>query len=255
MGAGLGTSQVLQRRLPGEETGENTMNKRIAIIGASKGIGLELAKQVSADGDQVLAFNRTPNEPSGLANTTTFEFDAENADGFPPVTGPIDGLVYCPGTINLKPFHRLTEQDFLGDLRVNLLGAVTVIQKLLPNLKEAENASIVLFSTVAVQTGMGFHASIAASKGAIEGLTRSLASEFAPKIRVNCIAPSLTDTPLAERLLSTPEKREASAARHPLKAVGAPAEIAAAAAFLLSERASWMTGQILHIDGGMSSVR
>ena len=135
------------------------------------------------------------------------------------------------------------------------MGAIAVIQKLLPNLKQAETSSIVLFSTVAVQTGMGFHASIAASKGAIEGLARSLASEFAPKIRVNCIAPSLTDTPLAERLLNSPEKREASAARHPLKAIGAPADIASAAAFLLSDQASWMTGQILHIDGGMSSVR
>lgn len=231
------------------------MNKRFAIIGASKGIGLELARQLSERGDEVLAFNRTANEPGGLQNVTTYEFDAENADEFPPIEGAIDGLAYCPGTINLKPFHRLTESDFLNDLRVNLLGAVAVIQKLLPNLKAAETSSIVLFSTVAVQTGMGFHASIAASKGAVEGLTRSLASEFAPKIRVNCIAPSLTDTPLAERLLSSPEKREASAARHPLKAIGDPAEIAAAAAFLLSDQASWMTGQILHIDGGMSSVR
>ena len=231
------------------------MNKRFAIIGASKGIGLELAKQLSERGDEVLAFNRTVNEPSGLQNVTTYEFDAETDDVFPQIEGAIYGLVYCPGTINLKPFHRLTEADFLNDLRVNLLGAVAVIQKLLPNLKQSESSSIVLFSTVAVQTGMGFHASIAASKGAIEGLARSLASEFAPKIRVNCIAPSLTDTPLAERLLNSPEKREASAARHPLKAIGAPADIASAAAFLLSDQASWMTGQILHIDGGMSSVR
>ncbi len=231
------------------------MNKRFAIIGASKGIGLELARQLSMRGDEVLAFNRTANEPSGLTNVSTYVFDVENADGLAPIEGAIDGLVYCPGTINLKPFHRLTEADFLGDLRVNLLGAVAVIQKLLPNLKAAESASIVLFSTVAVQTGMGFHASIAASKGAVEGLTLSLASEFAPKIRVNCIAPSLTDTPLAERLLSSPEKREASAARHPLKAIGDPADIAATAVFLLSDSAKWMTGQILHIDGGMSSVR
>lgn len=231
------------------------MNNKYVIIGASKGIGLELAKQLSARGDEVLAFNRTADEPQGLANVSTFEFDVTNASEFPAVTGPIDGLVYCPGTINLKPFHRLTEKDFLDDFRVNFLGAVTVIQKLLPNLKEAEIASIVLFSTVAVQTGMGFHASVAAAKGAVEGLTRSLASEFAPKIRVNCIAPSLTDTPLAERLLNTPEKREASAIRHPLKSIGKPSDIASMAAFLLSDSGSWMTGQILHIDGGMSSVR
>ncbi len=225
------------------------------IIGASKGIGLELARQLSAQGDEVLAFNRTADEPQGLANVSTFEFDVTNASEFPAVTGPIDGLVYCPGTINLKPFHRLTEKDFLDDFTVNALGAVTVIQKLLPNLKEVEHASIVLFSTVAVQTGMGFHASVAAAKGAVEGLTRSLASEFAPKIRVNCIAPSLTDTPLAERLLNTPEKREASAILHPLKSIGKPSDIASMAAFLLSDSGAWMTGQILHIDGGMSSVR
>jgi len=255
MGTGLGTGKILQRCLQAKQKGENEVNKRFAIIGASKGVGLALAKQLSEQGDEVLAFNRTANEPGGLANVTTFEFDAEDAESFPAVAGAVDGLVYCPGTINLKPFHRLTEQDFLNDLRVNLLGAVAVIQKLLPNLKEAERSSVVLFSTVAVQTGMGFHASIAAAKGAVEGLTRSLASEFAPKIRVNCIAPSLTDTPLAARLLNTPEKRDASAARHPLNAIGDPADIAAAAAFLLSDASAWMTGQILHIDGGMSSVR
>ena len=130
------------------------MNKRFAIIGASKGIGLELAKQLSTSGDEVLAFNRTAGEPSGLENVTTHAFDAENADALPPIEGAIDGVVYCPGTINLKPFHRLTEADFLNDLRVNLLGAIAVIQKLLPNLKQAETSSIVLFSTVAVQTGM-----------------------------------------------------------------------------------------------------
>lgn len=254
MGARLERRQVLQRGLQEKQKGENTVSKRIAIIGASKGIGLELARHLSENGNDVLAFNRTPNEPSGLKNVAAYEFDAAVAGDFPAVEGALDGLVYCPGTINLKPFHRLTEDDFLNDLRVNLLGAVNVIQKVLPNLKDAGSSSIVLFSTVAVQTGMGFHASIAASKGAVEGLTRSLASEFAPKIRVNCIAPSLTDTPLAERLLNTPEKRDASAARHPLKAIGNPADIAAAAAFLLSDASSWMTGQILHIDGGMSSI-
>ncbi len=231
------------------------MSKRYAIIGASKGIGLELAKQLSAQGDEVLAFNRTANEPGGLAKLSTFEFDAKDAGSFPAVAGPIDGLVYCPGTINLKPFHRLAETDFVEDFNVNVLGAVRAIQGLLSNLKESQNASIVLFSTVAVQIGMGFHASIAAAKGAVEGLTRSLASEFAPNIRVNCIAPSLTDTPLAERLLNSPEKREASAARHPLKKVGEPGDIASMAAFLLSDEAGWMTGQIVHIDGGMSSIR
>ncbi len=231
------------------------MNKRIAIVGASKGIGYALARRLATDGHTIEAFSRSEGDLAGLANVNFHQYDAAESLGFPEMIGPIDGLVYCPGTINLKPFHRLAETDFVEDFNVNVLGAVRAIQGLLPNLKEPQNASIVLFSTVAVQTGMGFHASIAAAKGAVEGLTRSLASEFAPNIRVNCIAPSLTDTPLAERLLNSPEKREASAARHPLKKVGEPDDIASMAAFLLSDEAGWITGQIIHIDGGMSSIR
>ena len=125
----------------------------------------------------------------------------------------------------------------------------------LPRLKKSENASIVLFSTVAVQTGLPFHTQVSASKGAIEGLARSLAAEYAPAIRVNCIAPSLTDTPLAASLLNTDQKKEVNALRHPLKRIGTTADIANMAAFLLSEKAGWITGQILHVDGGMSSLK
>jgi len=125
----------------------------------------------------------------------------------------------------------------------------------LPRLKKSENASIVLFSTVAVQTGFNFHSQVAVSKGAIEGLSRSLAAEFAPKIRVNAIAPSLTDTGLASKLLSSEEKKQANAERHPLKKIGTPKDIAEMAVFLLSEKANWITGQILHVDGGMSSIK
>ncbi len=202
-----------------------------------------------------MALSRSEGELANLDNVTYNIYDAAESTGFPEVTGSVDGVAYCPGSINLKPFHRLTEKEFVDDFNINLLGAVRTIQKLLPNLKEADEPSIVLFSTVAVQTGMGFHASVSAAKGAVEGLTRSLAAEFAPKIRVNCIAPSLTDTPLAERLLNTPEKREASAARHPLKKVGMPDDIASMAEFLLTGKSGWITGQIFHIDGGMSSVR
>ena len=168
----------------------------------------------------------------------------------------LQGLVYCPGTIVLKPFQRLTIDDFKEDFNINLLGAVKVIQGCLKQLKKSPTgASIVLFSTVAVNTGMPFHASVASAKAAVEGLTRSLAAEFAPRIRVNAIAPSLTDTPLAQNLLSSEEKRKASADRHPLKRIGTPQEIACAAAHLLSDAGAWITGQVLPIDGGMSSLR
>ncbi|MDZ7358758.1 MAG: SDR family oxidoreductase, partial [candidate division KSB1 bacterium] len=168
----------------------------------------------------------------------------------------LDGVVYCPGTINLRPFRQLKEEDFLTDFKINALGAVKTIQGTLNRMKKVEQtASIVLFSTVAVQTGMSYHASIASAKGAVEGLTRSLAAELAPKIRVNCIAPSLTDTPLAARLLGSEEKQQAAAERHPLKRFGQPEDIANLACFLLSDESSWITGQVLHVDGGMSSVR
>jgi len=155
----------------------------------------------------------------------------------------------------LKPFHRLKDTDFMADFKVNTLGAIKCIQAALPALKKGENPGIVLFSTVAVSLGMGFHSSVAASKGAIEGLTKSLAAEFAPHIRVNCIAPSAVDTPLASRILSTEEKKQASAKRHPLNKYGMPTDIAPMAAFLVSREASWMTGQVIGIDGGMSSVK
>jgi NAD(P)-dependent dehydrogenase (short-subunit alcohol dehydrogenase family) len=164
--------------------------------------------------------------------------------------------VYCPGTINLKPFHRISIADFKQEMEVNFYGAIRLLQACLKGLKKSSSPSVVLYSTVAVQTGMGFHAGIASAKGAVEGLTRSLAAEWAPnKIRVNAIAPSLTETPLALALLSTPEKKEASDKRHPLGRVGRPEDIAEATVFLLSEKSSWMTGQILHLDGGMSHLK
>jgi NAD(P)-dependent dehydrogenase (short-subunit alcohol dehydrogenase family) len=163
--------------------------------------------------------------------------------------------VYCPGSINLRPFERIKPADFEADFKLQVTGAIKVLQLVLPRLKKSANASIVLFSTVAVQSGLPFHTQVSISKGAIEGLTRALAAEYAPKIRVNCIAPSLTDTPLAASLLNTDQKKEANALRHPLKRVGTTEDIANMAAFLLSDKSSWITGQILHVDGGMSAIK
>jgi 3-oxoacyl-[acyl-carrier protein] reductase len=157
---------------------------------------------------------------------------------------------------NDRDGYRLSIDDFLADFNLNLLGAVKVIQGCLTRLKKSPTgSSIVMFSTVAVKTGMAFHASVASAKGAVEGLTRALAAEFAPRIRVNAIAPSLTDTPLAENLLAGEDRRRAAAERHPLKRVGHPREIAQLAVHLLSDSGSWITGQILHVDGGMGSLR
>ncbi|MFM9840393.1 MAG: SDR family NAD(P)-dependent oxidoreductase [Cyclobacteriaceae bacterium] len=227
----------------------------ILIIGASSGIGSSLAKQLIAEGHQVYGtFNKTTASADGFVKLQSLNVLDDNPDfSFLPDT--LDGLVYCPGAVNLKPFARIKPEDFVSDYQLQLVGAVKVIQACLPKLKNATNPSIVLFSTVAVQTGFNFHSLVASSKGAIEGLTKALAAEFAPKIRVNCIAPSITDTPLAGTLLNTDEKKEANAQRHPLKKIGKPEDLANLAAFLLSEKSSWITGQVLHADGGMSSLK
>lgn len=231
--------------------------KNILIVGASKGIGLSLAQRI-AGADACVTISRTSSPELEALDTMHYALDvvSDPLDALDTLPDTLHGLVYCPGSINLKTINRLSEADFLADFRQNVLGAVRIIQYVLPRLKRANGASVVLFSTVAVKTGMAFHSSIAAAKGGVEGLTKSLAAELVTQqIRVNAIAPSLTQTPLAQSLLSTPEKVEASAKRHPLNRVGQPAEMAALAQFLLSEDASWITGQIIGVDGGLSSLR
>ena len=167
----------------------------------------------------------------------------------------IDGFVYLPGTINLRPFKGIKPSTFMDDFNINVMGCVKILQKVLPRLQSADNPSIVMFSTVAVKLGMPFHSSVSASKGAIEGLTRSLAAEFAPKIRVNAIAPSILDTPMAEKFLNSDSKKDNAKNRHPMKEIGSAQDISEMVNFLLSEKSKWMTGQIIPFDGGISSLK
>jgi len=227
--------------------------KNILLIGGSYGIGNAIVKSLQNDANLYIA-SRTNENLVGL-NVTHISFDVTtdslNTSNLPSI---IDGLVYCPGSINLRPFKGLKPETFEADLQINFIGLVKVIQAVLPNLVASEQSSIVLFSSVAVSMGMPFHTSVSASKGAIEGFAKALAAEYAPKIRVNVIAPSLTDTPLADKFLSNDEKREKSALRHPLKRFGSAEDIAEMASFLLSNKSSWISGQIFHVDGGMSTL-
>lgn len=228
--------------------------KTYLVIGGSNGIGKAVVDELKINNTVVSTFNSNAIESS--ENAKYIHYDVMNTDAVIDfIPEKLDGLVYAPGSINLKPFARIKEQDFLQDYQLQVLGAIRIIQAALPALKASGNASIVLYSTVAVQTGFTFHSIVSASKGAIEGLTKALSAELAPTIRVNCIAPSITQTNLAGSILNTDDKIAANAQRHPLKKIGQPKDIAAATCFLLSEASAWTTGQILHIDGGMSSIR
>lgn len=229
------------------------MKKNILLIGGSHGIGYELATLLENEYNVIVAA-RTKGELE-KKNIAYFKFDAVKDDiSTLELPETIDGLVYCPGNINLKPFKMLKPQAFEEDLQLNFLSLVKVVQGILPRLKKANQPSLVFFSTVAVKVGMPFHTSVAASKGAIEGFSKALAAEYAPSMRVNVIAPSLTNTPLAEKLLSSEDKKSKMSERHPLKRFGEPTDIANLAAFLLSDKSSWMTGQVLGLDGGLSTL-
>lgn len=229
------------------------MKKKILIIGGSHGIGLETTRLLAQDHD-VYVGART-RENLDQINCQYFSFDALKDDiTSADLPDSLDGFVYCPGSINLKPFKMLKPEDFEKELQLNFLSLVKVLHGILPKLKSAERASLVFFSTVAVKVGMPFHTSISAAKGAVEAFARSLAAEFAPSLRVNVVAPSLTDTRLAERLVSNESKRKMLEERHPLKRIGEAKDIANLVEYLISDKSSWMTGQTLGMDGGLSSL-
>lgn len=227
--------------------------KHYVIVGGSKGIGKATAELLAAEGHRITVFSRTPYE--GPAHTIEWEqFDVMTDDWDDLMPESIDGLMYAVGSINLKPFRGLKIETFEEDYRLNVLGAVKALQAAQKNFNNEGTPSCVLFSTVAVQRGMPFHASISAAKGAVEGLVRTIASEWKGKARINAIAPSLTDTPLASKLLSTPEKKDAMGQNNPMGRVGEASDIAEMAAFLLTDKSSWITGQIMHVDGGLSAI-
>lgn len=232
-------------------------DKNILVVGGSSGIGLSLVNMLASQGAQVYNASRTRSEdwPESLIHIpldvlTDIDLLAEQ------LPENLHGLVYAVGSINLKPFSRYTEDEFINDYKLNVIGAARTIQLAYKSLRKSGASSIVLLSSVAAKTGMPYHASIAAAKGGVESLALSLAAEFASQnIRVNVVAPSLTDTPLAGNLLNTPEKREASAKRHPLGRIGKPEDIASAISFLLSDASGWISGQVIGIDGGMGKLK
>ncbi|HPJ09765.1 MAG TPA: SDR family oxidoreductase [Flavobacterium sp.] len=224
------------------------------IAGASSGIGLQLAKQLIAHGNRVIGMSRTPGELESHAHYRFVAHDFSTNAALPEITEPLAGLVYCPGSINLKGLQQIRETDITRDLQLNVVASFLFVQQYSSNLKEAVNPSVVLFSSVAATIGLPYHVVVSVSKAAVEGMTRALAAELAPRVRVNCIAPSLTDTPLAAQLLNSDAKRTANSDRHPLKKIGTVTDIANTALFLLRD-AHWMTGQVLGINGGLGTIQ
>lgn len=223
----------------------------MVLIGGSRGIGLEIAKQLHQR-HEVFILSRSSDGLEGL-QLKHLPFDVQkDVPDLAALPETIDGLVYCPGTINLKAFKTIDTFTFREDMEVNYFGLVKVVQALQGRM--AEGSNMVFFSTVAAQTGMPFHTSISGAKGAVEGFARALAAEYAPRVRVNVIAPSLVNTPLASRLLNNENKIARMAGRHPLKRVGSPRDIADLAVFLLSSENHWITGQVFGVDGGLSTL-
>ena len=227
--------------------------KNILIIGGSSEIGKEIAN--SLDDCKVYIASRT-NLLEQKENQTYFIYDPiKDEINKEMIPESLDGFVYCPGTVNLRPFSGTKVETFVEDFEINVLGAIRSLKFVLQNLKNSASASIVFFSSVVIKTGMPFHSSIGVSKGAIEGLSKNLAAELAPSIRVNTIAPSIIKTKLTEKFLNSDVKIENSKLRHPLKQIGYPKDIASLVKFLISDESKWITGQAINIDGGIGSLK
>ena len=227
------------------------MKRNIVLIGGSYGIGLSIVKQLW-ESCTIYVASRSTEGLEGY-NVKHIPFDAlTDSLDLSLLPEEIHGFVYCPGSINLKPLKMLSLANFEEDMQLNFFSMVRVVKDIIGRM--ADNSSMVFFSTVAVGTGMPFHTSVSAAKGAIEGFVKSLAAEYSPKVRINVIAPSLVDTPLAARLLNNDRKKDSMAERHPLKRVGNPEDIANMAEFLLSDKSGWITGQVIGVDGGLSTL-
>jgi NAD(P)-dependent dehydrogenase (short-subunit alcohol dehydrogenase family) len=225
--------------------------KKILVIGGSKGIGKAIVASL-IEKNNIINLSRTP--PS-LAHENLTHYNCDILTDQLPQLDAVDALIYCPGSINLKPISRLKLEDFRADFEINVVGAVKAIQHYLPLLKRGTTPSILLFSTVASKLGMPFHASVAAAKSGVEGLVKSLGAELAPTIRVNAIAPTVTDTDLASKLLRNERMIDSITERHPLKKFLNPTEVADMAAFLTSDSASSISGQIFQMDCGIVSFK
>jgi NAD(P)-dependent dehydrogenase (short-subunit alcohol dehydrogenase family) len=231
------------------------------IYGATGGVGSALARSLVADGNAVHLVGRSAERLQALGdelNCGVTVGDVLDATLFPRAVAEagatLHGLVYAVGSIALKPLGRTSDDDLLHDFRLNAMGAAQAIRAALPALKAAEHSSILLFSSVAAGLGFASHTSIAMAKGAVEALTRSAAAELAPKVRVNCIAPSLTRTPLAAHLIATEQIATSLAQMHPLQRLGEVDDMVSLAKFLLSGNAGWITGQVIAVDGGRSTL-
>ncbi len=237
---------------------------RFVVFGGTGGVGRSVVRRLAEAGHGVHLVARDPERLASLATeigATWSSGDVADPDLFDRVrsaTGAasLDGIVYAVGTIRLKPLGRLTDAEMVEDFTVNALGAARAVRALLPQLAASETgASVLLFSSVAVRQGFGAHASIAMAKGAVEGLVSALAAELAPKIRVNAIAPSLLDTDLAKAVTSNEAMTKAIASLHPMQRIGRPEDVADLAALLLGAGGGWITGQVIGVDGGRSTLR